>query len=433
MFKAMYNKFCRNRFVHNVSVLAGASAFGQAIAIIILPFLTRLYDPDDFSVLAVYVSVLTLLSITSGLCFELAIPIPKIRGIAAALLVMSVVSVIFYTVLTVLVVVFIPELFGFFTNNKIEQFLWLLPLGVFAIGLYNSLQYWSMRNKDFVLISKTRINQALSGNFIKLVAGFFSTSWGGGLIVGQLVAQGSGSLSFILSLLKNKNDIEVFKKLKLKHFKLAFERYQKFPKFTTLELFLNSAGIQIPIIFIAYYAIGSEVGYLMIAIQLLSAPMGMISGAVAQAYLADAADKHHQGQLPSFTRKIILNLFKISIIPICLILLCAPLLIPYVLGESWARTGILISWMAPWFLMQFITSPVSTSLYITNNQKLAFLLQLVGLILRVGCVWLAGVFVNQYIAEFYAVSGFVFYLVYLLVVLKVLKNIELKEGVCNES
>ncbi|MCX5590193.1 lipopolysaccharide biosynthesis protein [Alcaligenes endophyticus] len=424
-------KILQNKFIKNISLLVGGTAIGQIIAVITLPLLTRLYSPDSFSILAVYVAALTLISVISCLCFEYAIPLPKNKVTAAALVVLSLISVIVITLLVCVIIMFFPSWINSLTENKINEFLWLLPLGVFAIGLYNALQYWNTREKNFTLISKTRITQSLSGTLVKLGVGAVSSGWPGGLVIGQLIAQSAGFFSFISVLLKN--DLHIFRKVKSKHLRLAVKRYEKFPKFTTLEVFANAAGIQLPMLLIAYYAVGAEAGFLMIAMQLLSAPMGMISGAVAQVYLADAADKHHQGQLSGFTKKIILNLLKVSIAPLSLVLLCAPILTPYVLGDNWARTGVLICWMVPWFLMQFITSPVSTSLYITNNQQLAFFLQLFGLVLRVGCVWLAGVFANQYIAEFYAVSGLIFYLIYLLVVLKVLKNIDYKEVSNNDN
>ena len=45
-------------FGRGVAVLAGGTAFGQALAIIASPILTRLYGPEDFGVLAVYTSII---------------------------------------------------------------------------------------------------------------------------------------------------------------------------------------------------------------------------------------------------------------------------------------------------------------------------------------------------------------------------------------
>lgn len=414
----------KNSFIARVAILVSGTAIGQLIAILTLPILTRLYNPEAFSILAVYVSVLSLLTVVSGMCLEYAIPLPKSDRIAAALLLLAITSVLVFTSLTTLAIIFIPHIFNTLTDDKISQYLWLLPMGVFTVGMYNTLQYWGTRNKKFGLIAKTRVTQSLSGTSVKLGSGYLLNGWVLGLIFGQLLAQGAGFLSLGVSLLRN--DLKIFSRVKLKHLSLALKRYDQFPKFTSLEVFANTAGIQIPIILIAYYAVGAEAGYMMIAMQLLSAPMGMISAAVSQVYLAEAADVLRQGHLKEFTKKTIKNLAKIAFPPLLIIAMVSPILIPYLLGNEWSRTGILISWMIPWFLMQFITSPVSTSLYLTKNQKLAFLLQFIGLFIRVGSVYIAALFFNERISEFYAVSGFAFYSIYLVVVLKVVGKMQEK-------
>ena len=419
--KFVINRLPRNKFVQRVGVLVSGTAIGQLIAILALPILTRLYNPEAFSILAVYVSVLALLTVVSGMCFEYAIPLPKSDRIAAALFLLAITSVLVFTGLTTLAVVLIPNVFNTLTDNKINQYLWLLPMGVFSVGMYNALQYWSTRNKKFGLIARTRVTQSLSGTSLKLGSGFLFNGGVLGLIFGQLLSQGAGFLSLGRSLLKN--DFKVFRAIKPKYIYLALKRYDQFPKFTSLEVFANTAGIQIPIILIAYYAVDSEAGHMMIAMQLLAAPIGMISGAVSQVYLAESADMFRQGSLKEFTKKTIKNLAKIAFFPCLLIAIIAPIFIPYLLGSQWSRTGILISWMIPWFLMQFITSPVSTSLYVTNNQKLAFFLQLIGVIVRVGLVYIAVLFMNERIGEFYAISGFIFYSIYLIVVLNIINKI----------
>src|SRR5690606_40517579 len=48
----------------------------------------------------------------------------------------------------------------------------------------------------------------------------------------------------------------------------------------------------------------------------------------------------------------------------------------------------LILWMFPLYFTQFITSPISMALHVTNNQKLALCFQSVGVLLRCGGIFL---------------------------------------------
>lgn len=66
-------------FLKTVSILAGGTAFSQLLAILVLPILTRLYTPNDFSVLAVYLAILGILTSINCLRIEIAIPLPKKR------------------------------------------------------------------------------------------------------------------------------------------------------------------------------------------------------------------------------------------------------------------------------------------------------------------------------------------------------------------
>lgn len=419
MIKNFLNK---SPFLKSVTLLVGGTGLGQLISIAAMPILTRLYGPESFSVLAVYSSTLSLLTVIACLRFEIAIPLPKNDIIGAALTVLSLGFVLIFSILSGLIVFLVPDIINKLTNYKISQFLWLLPLGIFTIGMYNALQYWSTRKKKFLLISKTRVSQSLTGTSIKLGSGYLFSGHPFGLMLGQLISQGAGFLSFLSSILKN--DIKIFKSIKMSHYKVALARFSKFPKFSTFEAFANTGGIQIPIILITYFAVGTEAGFLMIAIQLLSAPMGLIGDSIAQVYLAEGADRYHKNELKAFTHKTIKNLAKISIVPLLIAGFVSPFLMPYLLGNNWNRTGILISWMIPWFFMQFITSPISMSLHITGNQITAFILQLSGLVIRVGSVLIAGFFYKNLISEFYAVSGFIFYLIYLVVILKILSKVQ---------
>ena len=263
------------------------------------------------------------------------------------------------------------------------------------------------------------MTQALSGSGTQLGLGYIGVT-PLGLVFGQLLNVGAGIFGLYRYLVKN--HISLLKQINIKKIKKIFKEYDRFPKYSTWEALSNSGAIQIPVILIAYYAISAEAGFLMLAMRLLAAPMGLIGGAVGQVYLAEASEKHHQGTLQEFTHKTIWTLLKVGAPPLFFAGLFSPFLIPLIFGVEWKRTGVLIAWMVPWFLMQFVTSPVSMALHITSNQKTAMALQFFGLFLRAGSVLVAGLYLTRYVAEVYAVTGFIFYILYFFIVLSVLRQ-----------
>ncbi len=409
------NVLSKSKFAKNVLTLITGTALAQIIPIAISPLLTRLYSPEDFSVFAMYSAILSIFSVVACLRFEIAIPIPEDDKEAFELVLLALISTCCFTIITGLIITLFPERIIHITSNKLEGFLWMIPFGIFLSGGYAAFQYWATRQRNFNQVARTRIGQSISCGCAQLGFGFIGTS-PLGLLLGSMLQAGAGVISLGNRFFK---DAKYFHcQIKIINLKKTFKVYDKFPKYSTWEALANAAGIQLPIILIATYTVGGEAGFLMLAMRLLSAPMSLIGGAIAQVFLSEAAVKYHAGELRAFTLKTAWTLFKIGFLPILAIAILAPFIIPLVFGDSWARAGDMISWMAPWFLLQFITSPISMSLHIANKQKVAFILQVFGVILRVSCVYIAYLYFKEYIVEAYALSGFIFYLINFTVVRK---------------
>ena len=154
------------------------------------------------------------------------------------------------------------------------------------------------REKKFKLVAKTRMTQAVSGVAVQIGFGSFGLA-PIGLLIGQILNSGAGVYGLLRDLIKsNKTLLFAFSFHDLKK---TFKNYDRFPKVSTWEALFNSAGIQLPILIIASLLIGEEAGFLMLAMRLLSAPLGLIGGSVSQVYLSEASEKYHQGELRRFT------------------------------------------------------------------------------------------------------------------------------------
>ncbi|WP_159516562.1 oligosaccharide flippase family protein [Acinetobacter sp. 18QD2AZ41W] len=407
-------------FLKAVSVLVGGTAFAQGIAILALPILTRLYTPEEFSLFAIYTSLLLIFSVVSCLRFEIAIPIAEDNNEAIHLVVIALLSNLIISLLIALIIwIFHSDIIFLLRQPNFEGLIWLVPIGVFFSGLYNSLQYWMTRKKNFSLIAKTRMVQSISGSSIQIIMGIVGFSVFG-LIIGQIIKVSSGIKSLALGFYKEA--YHPIKNLNLNILKQVFKKNNKFPKYSALEALANSAAIQLPIILIAALALDAEAGYLMLAMQIMAIPIGFIGGAVAQVYLAHASEMYNSGELTQYTYKCMLQLIKIGVIPLVVICILAPSIVPFIFGETWQRTGEMMLWMLPWFAMQLLVSPVSMSLHITGRQKVALILQLFGLLVRVGGLYLFSTVMNNLIFEYYALSGFIFYSIYLIIVFLIIKD-----------
>ena len=67
----------KSEFSKNVLTLVTGTTIAQSIPIAISPILTRIYTPEDFGVLALFISITTILGTIANGRYELAIVLPK--------------------------------------------------------------------------------------------------------------------------------------------------------------------------------------------------------------------------------------------------------------------------------------------------------------------------------------------------------------------
>jgi O-antigen/teichoic acid export membrane protein len=412
-------RYKSNDFIRAVGVLVGGTAVAQLIMLLLLPLLTRLYTPEDFSVLSIYLALLSVTSVAATLRFELAIPIPEDDAEAINILFLGIISSLVIGIIVALVVfLFSAELSLLFGKTSLNSYLWVLPVGLFFSGCYSALQFWASRKKRFSDIAKTKVHQALGAATVQTLFGVFA-SGPLGLILGQTINNGAGAVG--LAQKSFSVDKSLLKNVSLRTMFELFRKYDRFPKYSMLEGLANNAAIQVPVIIIASLAAGAEAGYLLLAMQLMQAPVSLVGGAVSQVYLSKAPEMQRADNLSDLTSDTLYGLFKAGVIPLVIAGAVAPYAFPFVFGEQWHRAGEIILYMVPWIAMQLLASPISMALHVTNNQPAAMLLQFSGLILRVGAVSVSALWFPNILTEVYAITGFVFYAVYLIIVMKVTK------------
>src|SRR5690606_6858201 len=243
--KSKLRRLQKDDLVRKVGVLVGGTAFAQALTILVLPVLTRLYDPSDFAVLAVYVAMLSIISSIACLRFEIAIPLPKSDDIAIRLMCLALLSVIAVTGVVSLFVFSFSDEIGQRTNTELIAYLWLLPVGVFFFGVYTVFQYWAVRRGNFKSIAKTRIVQSISGAGTQVGLGFAGAT-PLGLLLGQIAQSGAGAYRLARSTLASVRQEQ--HKIHISGLIQTFREYSRYPKYSTWEALANSGAIQFPII-----------------------------------------------------------------------------------------------------------------------------------------------------------------------------------------
>jgi len=400
-------------FLRSVLVLVSGTALGHGITAASMPVLSRLYGPADFGLLAVFASCLGILSVIACLRFELAIPLPKSTQESGDLLRLSLVCCAALSLLIGLPVWLWPapiaKLLG---QAALAPYLGLLPLGVLLAGSYSAFQFWHVREKRFSWLAQTRVGQSAGSAATQIgmgIAGIGPI----GLLLGHVMNTGVACVA-LGGALRRAEPWPTVSRLR----QLA-RTYRRFPLWSTPEALANSAALHIPVILIAAAVAPAEAGYLTMALFVIQAPMSLIGTAIGHVYVSQAPAALREQRLGPFTAEVFSGLWRAGAGPLLALGILSPLLFEPVFGDGWSRAGWLVTWMTPWFIAQFLAVPLSMALHVTGHQSIALILQTAGLILRIGLVASASLWAPGREAESYAVSGAVFYTVYLLVILRV--------------
>lgn len=399
-----------------VGLLAGSALVAHGITAAVLPVLTRLYSPGDFSALAVFAGLASVLSAVAALRYDIAVPLPEDDRDALNLLVLSIaLAAASATVIAALVSWQSAWIADALSQPHLRPYLWLLPVAVFTTAAYSSLQSWFIRRRRFAVLARNRLAQ--SSLSVSTQAGLGYLSFAPiGLLAGYVVNTGAACVGLGQRLLCEDGAV-IRQSVRLSAMQRQFRLYQRFPRYSTLEAVCNNGSVHLPIVLVAAYSAGPEAGYLALSMSLMQAPMSLVGAAIGQVYLSRAADEHRRGRLAATTVETLSYLVRTGVGPLLAAGVAAPFVFELIFGEGWQRAGVLVAWMTPWFVLQFLAVPVGMALHVTGQQQRALLLQFSGLVIRVAAVVAAGHGASGYVGEAYALSGMVFYAIYLLVVL----------------
>lgn len=364
--------------LRQVSLVAGGTVIAQTLNVITLPLLSRIYSPADFGVMAVYSSVVAILTELAGLRYYLAIPLPKHTRYAHALVCLSfIIQIIVVAVMTVVLFICGDYIFEKLSLTSLIKYKYLLPIGVLAIGFYNVASQWAIREALFTSLGKTKMSQAFSGFIAKFTLGILGIK-PLGLIAGVIIGQAGGT-SVLMRDLLHKKRLDLNKKLMCR----VMIRYRNFPIYNTWTGMLNTFGTYMPQLLLSSIYNIRFAGLYSMASSLLSVPTVFVGNAIGQVFLQKASVAKYAGNLPVLSLKSYILLLQIGVFPIIALSMIAPPLLTIVLGKQWAECGYYALAISPWIAYVFAVSHMANIFSILNLQKQAFLFEICYVLARV--------------------------------------------------
>lgn len=378
--KEWIQKIARSELVRNSAKLLSANVIAQAIGLLVYPILTRLYSPEDFGLLNLFLSIGNICLLISTGEYQYAIVLPKQKKDAIACFHVGFFILVGVTLLCGISTLFSKQIAALFNAPALEGVYPLLCIFVFFSGLWIMLNYWYTRNKQYTKISIYQITQTISTACLKL--GFGNVGWlSHGLIYSSVLGPIVGLVVNISA--HYKRDIRPLLTFDWQRCREMSICYSNFPKFSLPRSIINTVSSNLPVLLLTPVFGLKNIGYFGMAITLSFAPISIISKSLYQVLYQQTTSLV---QLKQKIRPLFMHYIRIILcttVP-CFITLyfILPTLTEWLLGTSWSITGEYIRLLLPWLFFSAIVVPLGPLTDIFMKQKWWLYFEIVTITLR---------------------------------------------------
>jgi O-antigen/teichoic acid export membrane protein len=362
-------------FIKNIFTLATGSIIAQGIAVLITPFITRIYAPEMIGTAAVFVSVVSVITVISCLRYELSILLPELDSEAVNLLGICFISIFLISTAVVFTFMIFNEFnLYIFSNPQLNDYVLYFFIAISAEGIFLALNYWETRKKNYGLLSLVRIIRSITTNFGKIVAGIAGFASSYSLIIWTIIGTVLSLAVFFVNIFRNEKKY-VFRDIKISMLKKMMIRYKRFPLYSSWSGVFNIISWQAPIWIISYFFNAKIVGFFALGHTVLTQPMKMFGSAISQVFFQRISEEKKNRQYVKETvREVFQRLVSFGIYPICILVIVGKEVFSVIFGLNWSEAGLYSQYLAIFMFFQFISSPISSlfSVFEIQNEELVF-------------------------------------------------------------
>ncbi len=349
--------------------LASATAAGQAVVLLVSPIVTRLYTQEHFGAFSLLLGAGALLGSMAAGRLELAIPAAHTPLAVSRRFVLGVSFLAGSTALAALAVALL-RLFDLVPGEVWKPLpLFTIPLVCCAIALSQLSGALLLWHKNYRTFGYSKMTQGITTGFFQIVLGLLALG-SPGLVVAQLLGYLLAATVGVRKLLPG-----VIQEIRthgadLKNTLIETRRY---PLIMVPSALLNQASQQLPLLAITYLFGLFEAGLFALTYRICAAPLGLIGQSVAQVYASQfrGVAAEGGGVLAVHLRMLTGRLLMVGLVAVAMLVMGLTVADRVGLfGPGWARFGEISLYLAPMFLLDFVVSPLSTTLAYIGRQRL---------------------------------------------------------------
>lgn len=266
----------RRRLIRGVLALMAGTTAAQAVSLLLSPVLTRLFGPEAFGLLGVFMSLAAVAASISTLRYEMAVVLPDGDRDGAAVAALSLgVSALFAAFVLPVVVVFGDPLAREIQAGDASRWLWLIPLVILAEAITRTLRYWGTRRAWYGQVASLAVLQVAATLVVSLSIGAWGVAPLGGLVVGYTAGAAVVGIGWCVTAMRRDGTLFRSGAWRSRVVPVARE-FQRLPRYALPSGLLNAVSIAVLPILLAR-AFGLEVaGFVLLVTRVLQRPVEIL-------------------------------------------------------------------------------------------------------------------------------------------------------------
>lgn len=407
----------RAEYIRNVFTLMAGTVIGQALVFVLAPFITRLFTPEDFTLLEQYTMIVTVLSVVVTGKYEFAIMHPKDQNDARHIVGLAL-KVAFYScvILSVFVLFFARDVSYWLMNEPIAIYLWTIPIVLFFTAVFNVFNYWFSRLKQYRIAANSKVLSAVSSEPIKIATGYAGWNASGlvfSTVIGSIAA---GAYSFWKFL---KSEPEGLRNLSQERMKALAALHRDYPMFSIWGSVLNRLAQWAHVgIFTLYYGL-IAVGFMALCRRIFMAPLNVVSNSYSQVFFQRISEIEDPKELRELYYKVLFRFLFVAAGMIFIVQMLPSNTMGFIFGQAWGNSFMYLKYLIYWFALNFVTSSLAFITYRINMQRVGLFLDALHFALAIFAVYLAHTWgMNELEAtKFLVISKVIYFSLNIIVVL----------------
>ena len=381
-----------SEFLRNLLVVMAGSGAAQAISMVLVPVISRLFSPAEFGVAGSFGAVAGVIAAAVTLEYSQAIMLPREKEDALGLLAVSLFSTATVTCLTLIACLVAPQAVNGLMKTQGVLPLVLLVIATLISGTNHAWQAWAVRVKAFTQTSTSQAVRSLCGKGATIGFGLVGAG-APGLILGNVVGNAAASINVFRVL---RPDLRLLRRQvnASSMLKLARE-FRDFPVYSASQAVINALSAGLPVLILTRFFGLSVAGSYAFALNVLTFPMGFVLSALRQVLFQKASESQHEGRsLLALYVRVTATLFGMALLPTAIILVWGPQLFGWFFGAQWHTAGEFSRSLIIWMAVVFCNLPATLFGRIIRIQRFVFFYDLSLMTARTAALVFGGFFLS---------------------------------------